>query len=165
MRTIRLRDVERKWLSADLAFSYLSNGSRANGGNRSLSVTASAKTTAFVYGADGTRAKRTEDQGGPNEVTTVYFGPVEIMYFGGGANEEILTYAVDAVRLENGTASHLHRDQLASVRAITDSAGAFDRHSSCQPFGTASKAAWRSGETGRILEIESDQERCHRFWP
>ena len=60
------------------------------GENRPLTVTACGKTTAYVYGADGTRLKKIEDQGGAGEITTTTtFGPVEIRDFGGYPGEVV----------------------------------------------------------------------------
>ncbi|MEO1239867.1 MAG: RHS repeat-associated core domain-containing protein, partial [Pseudomonadota bacterium] len=94
-----------------------------DGENRPLSVTYAGKLTEYVYGADGSRLKKIDEVGTSNETETVYFGPVEIRNFGQGSAEEILTYPHANLRLSNGTAEYLHRDQLASVKMVTNAAG------------------------------------------
>ncbi|MEO1453194.1 MAG: RHS repeat-associated core domain-containing protein [Pseudomonadota bacterium] len=94
-----------------------------DGENRPLSVTYAGKLTEYVYGADGSRLKKIDEVGTSNETETVYFGPVEIRNFGQGSAEEILTYPHANLRLSNSTAEYLHRDQLASVKMVTNAAG------------------------------------------
>lgn len=94
-----------------------------DGESRPLSVTYAGRVTEYVYGADGPRLKKIDEAGTSNETETVYFGPVEIRNFGQGSAEEILTYPHANLRLSNGTAEYLHRDQLASVKMVTNAAG------------------------------------------
>ncbi|WP_170565662.1 RHS repeat-associated core domain-containing protein [Ruegeria atlantica] len=132
---------------AGQSFTYDSNGNMLqglhgkvmtyDGENRPLSVTYAGTTTSYVYGADGTRLKRTDKTGQPDETVTVTFGGVEIRNFGQGASEEIVTYPHPDVRLVNGVASYMHRDQLNSVRLITGTDGAEDKRSIYHPFGKA----------------------------
>lgn len=122
-----------------------------DGENRPLSVTFNGKRTCYVYGADGKRLKKVE--GLPptqdctalpaNANTTVYFGPVEIRNWKVVGLEQVLTYPHPAVKLLNGTtpaaATYLHRDGLASVRAITNAAGAKIEAALYKPFGEQSE--------------------------
>ncbi len=54
---------------------------------------------------------------------TVISGPVDFRGFG-TPGERVITHPHPSVRVVNGTASNLHRDALASVRAVTGSDGA-----------------------------------------
>ena len=46
--------------------------------NRPLSVTHNDRTTAYVYGADGSRLKKQENAGTATQRSTIYLGPTEI---------------------------------------------------------------------------------------
>jgi RHS repeat-associated protein len=65
----------------------------------------------------------------------VYFGPVEIRNWQVPGQEQVLTYPLPPVRLTNGVPSYLHRDQLGSIRAITDATGARVESAIYKPFG------------------------------
>jgi hypothetical protein len=76
-----------------------------------------------------------ENAGTAQETRTAYFGAAEIRNFGQGSAEVILTYPHPDVRLVNGVASWMTRDQLGSARAITNAAGAWARQSIYRPYG------------------------------
>ncbi len=87
-----------------------------------------------------------------------YVGPVEIRDFGGGSSEDILTYPHPDIRLVNGTAETLHRDQLGSIRAMTDDAGDKSGHSAYKPFGEIT-----ADYTAPGIEIETKGYIGERF--
>jgi len=129
-------------------FAYDANGNMTTGlhgktmtydaENRPLTATLAGQTTTYVYGADGTRLKRID----PSGDTTVTFGAVEIRNFG-AVDEVILTYPHPDVRLtHDGTTTevnYLHRDQLASLRTVTDDTGAVVNGTVYHPFGELSE--------------------------
>ncbi|WP_424831391.1 RHS repeat-associated core domain-containing protein [Ruegeria sp.] len=109
-----------------------------DGENRPLSVTYAGTSTTYVYSADGTRIARFDNEGQTDETITVTFSDVEIRNFGDGPSEEVIvTYPHPDVRLVNGVASYMHRDQLNSVRLITGGDGAEDKRTIYHPFGQA----------------------------
>jgi RHS repeat-associated protein len=120
--------------------------------NRPLSVLHLGTETEYVYGADGTRLKKIEGPLLGSKTTTLYLGGVEIRDFGGGTAEEVLlyphadvrlSYTVDSVLQADGTevfvpkneVAYLHRDQLQSVRAITDEDAVTELEAAYRPFG------------------------------
>ena len=123
--------------NGNMTVGYARKAMRYDGENRLSSVTFGGKTTSYVYGADGTRLKKTENAGTTNATVTVTFGDVEVRNFGQGRSEKIITYPHPHVRLVNGVASYLHRDQLASVRLITGANGGEDKRILYHPFGQA----------------------------
>ena len=84
--------------------------------NRVTSVTTGGQTTRYVYGADGARLKLIT----PDGATTLFLGGmIEIRNFGSPTTaEQVITTPHPAVRLVNGVASYLFRDQLGSVRMV-----------------------------------------------
>ncbi|WP_377512728.1 RHS repeat-associated core domain-containing protein [Octadecabacter sp. R77987] len=90
--------------------------------------------TEYVYAATGARLKMVTEVGTPGEAETLYLGPLEVRDFGTTSATHVATPHPD-VRLVEGVASHLHRDQLGSVVMITDSAGAKARQTQYAPFG------------------------------
>ena len=100
-----------------------------DGENRPLSVTYGGAETLYHYGPDGTRALKETAYD-----LTAYAGPLEVRNFG-TANEEIIWHLSDDVRLADGAVSYLHRDHLASVRAISHATGSLGRLTSYTPFG------------------------------
>ena len=60
--------------------------------------------------------------------------PLEIRNFG-TPGEQIIWHLADDVRLADGEVSYLHRDHLASVRAISHATGSLGRMTSYTPFG------------------------------
>jgi RHS repeat-associated protein len=143
------------------AFTYDANGNMLtglggkimtyDGENRPLSVTHLGKRTCYVYGADGKRLKKVEGLPPTQDCTalpantnaTVTFGAVEVRNWLIAGAEQVLTYPQPAVKLLNGTtpaaATYLHRDALASVRAITSAAGAKIEAAVYKPFGEQSE--------------------------
>ena len=127
-------------LSVDTeSFAYDANGNMLaglagktmtyDGENRPLTVTYGGAETLYHYGPDGTRVmKETEYD------LTAYAGPLEVRNFG-TPNEEIIWHLSDDVRLADGEVSYLHRDHLASVRAISHATGTLARQTSYTPFG------------------------------
>ena len=113
-----------------------------DGENRPLSVSHNGTVTSYVYGPDGTRLKKIEKAGTGAENVTVYAGLTEIRNWLGSA-EEVLNYPIGDVRWKNGPAAapadfeygYMHVDQLASVIAISDAAGAFEAKRAYAPFG------------------------------
>jgi len=105
--------------------------------NRPLSVTYRGKTTKYVYGADGSRLKLIDNAGTATETITVTFGMVEIRNYGQGSKEVIITHPHPDVRFVNDKPSYLHRDQLQSVRMVTNQAGARAKRTIYKPFGEA----------------------------
>lgn len=122
-----------------------------DGENRPLSVTHLGKRTCYVYGVDGKRLKKVENLAPAQDCTalpattpaTVYFGAVEVRNWLISGSEQVLTYPHPAVKFLNGTtpaaATYLHRDGLASVRAITDAAGVKVEAALYKPFGEQSE--------------------------
>lgn len=122
-----------------------------DGENRPLSVTWLGKKTCYVYGVDGKRLKKVENLAPAancnalpaNVAATVYFGAVEVRNWMLAGQEQVLSYPHPAIKLLNGTipavASYLHRDGLASVRAITNAAGAKIEAALYKPFGEKSE--------------------------
>lgn len=122
-----------------------------DGENRPLSVSHLGKRTCYVYGVDGKRLKKVE--GLPpaqdcaalpaNTNATVYFGAVEVRNWLVAGAEQVLTYPHPAVKLLNDTtpavATYMHRDGLASVRAITNAAGVKIEAALYKPFGEQSE--------------------------
>jgi RHS repeat-associated protein len=91
----------------------------------------------------GEKSRSSQPVGGPiappwPPPATVYFGPVEIRAYKQTA-EQVITYQHPSVKLTNGralaNAQFLHRDHLASVRAITGSTGAVVERSVYKPYG------------------------------
>jgi RHS repeat-associated protein len=103
-----------------------------DGENRPLEVTHAGNVTRYIYGADGKRLVKSERVNGGDPQTTYYHGELEIKPDG-----TQLLYLHDLVRLEDGAAvAYLHRDQLNSVRAITDRSGNLQEQRVYDPYGT-----------------------------
>ncbi|MGJ8628519.1 MAG: polymorphic toxin-type HINT domain-containing protein [Sulfitobacter sp.] len=115
-----------------------------DGENRPLSVTYNGNRTEYVYGADGSRLKKIEKAGTPQQTTTVYLNGTEIRNFGQGAGqEELVNYLADEVRLtESATADlrldYLHYDQLGSVIGVSAPDGLTAERRAYLPFGETS---------------------------
>jgi RHS repeat-associated protein len=80
--------------------------------NRLTSLTMGGQTTAFSYGPDGTRVKKSVS--GPTPSVTRYFGS-EAEEKGGVYTR----YPHMDVMMEGGAISFLHRDHLATVKLVT----------------------------------------------
>lgn len=106
-----------------------------DGENRPLSVTLNGVTTRYIYGADGSRLKLIDNAGTADETVTLTFGIVEIRNYGQGSDEIVITYPHSNVRFVNGEPSYMHRDQLDSVRLISDQNGTATKRSIYKPFG------------------------------
>lgn len=93
-------------------------------------------------------------------IKTVTFGPVEIRNFNPSTTGDIMTYPRPDICLVNGTAEALHCDQLASLRAITDSSGALINEKAYKPFGeiTVNASIWHLK-----ADIRATRSICH-FW-
>ncbi|MEN8833416.1 MAG: RHS repeat-associated core domain-containing protein [Pacificibacter sp.] len=62
---------------------------------------------------------------------------MEIQNFGTGTGETVITYQHPNVRRVNGVREFLHKDQLGSIKMITDMAGEKVKRSTYEPFGEA----------------------------
>ncbi|MBS7707565.1 RHS repeat-associated core domain-containing protein [Chelatococcus asaccharovorans] len=89
-------------------------------------------TTAMTYGPDGSRLKKVANTG-PNRTpqTTLYLGP-EIERGPDGVWQK---YPYPDVNKRGTAATFLHRDHLATVRSVTDAAGAEVLHRYYRPYG------------------------------
>jgi RHS repeat-associated protein len=127
-------------------FSYDANGNMLTGlhgkvmtydaENRPLSVTHNGVQTRYVYGADGARLKITTEAATANEAETLYVGPIEVRNYGSATvTPSLVAYPHPNVRLVDGVASYMHRDQLNSVVVITDASGNTAREENFLPFG------------------------------
>ncbi len=94
--------------------------------DRPISVTSAGATVTYLYGPDGERLKKLAGSS-----TTLYLGS-DIERDPSGAWNYYLT---PDVKLSGTTRTWLHRDNLASVRAVTSSAGAANRVSVYKPYG------------------------------
>lgn len=114
------------------AFTYDANGNMLtgldgkvmtyDGENRLLSVSYQGVLTQYVYGADGKRLMLIDNVGTAQETTTLYIGPIEVRNFD-RPTAQLVAYPNASVRLVDGEVSYLHRDQIGSVVAISDSTG------------------------------------------
>ncbi|MER8522697.1 RHS repeat-associated core domain-containing protein [Mesorhizobium sp. M1076] len=98
--------------------------------NRLKTVTQAASTVSLFYGPDGARSKKTS-----SFATTLYpDASVEIDPATPGA--EIYTrYPHPDVKVTGATKAFLHRDHLASVRMVTDAAGAIAEQTNYASYG------------------------------
>ncbi|MER8409668.1 Tox-REase-5 domain-containing protein, partial [Mesorhizobium sp. M1307] len=98
--------------------------------NRLKTVTQAANTVSLSYGPDGARTKKTS-----SFATTLYpDASVEIDPATPGA--EIYTrYPHPDVKVTGATKAFLHRDHLASVRMVTDAAGAIVEQTNYASYG------------------------------
>jgi RHS repeat-associated protein len=97
-----------------------------DGDNRPVTVAANGNAVTYLYGPDGGRLKKVV---GSN--TTLYLGDnIERDPLGAFTN-----YISSDVKRAGGVLHFLHRDHLASVRAITDDTGSLYRASVYAPFG------------------------------
>ncbi|WP_111547415.1 RHS repeat-associated core domain-containing protein [Mesorhizobium kowhaii] len=125
--------VGTKTLAYDANGNMTSDGSRTlvwDEANRLKTITLSSNTVNLAYGPDGARAKKTSAF-----ATTLYpDASVEIDPKTPGA--EIYTrYPHPDVKVVNGAIYFLHRDHLASVRMVTDAAGAIFEQTNYATYG------------------------------
>ncbi|MBI4924147.1 MAG: hypothetical protein HY834_20620 [Devosia nanyangense] len=97
-----------------------------DGDNRPASVAANGNAVTYLYGPDGSRLKKVVGSD-----VTLYLGD-DIERDPTGA---FIDYLTADVKRAGGALSFLHRDHLASIRAITDATGAAYRVSTYEPFG------------------------------
>ena len=112
-----------------------------DGENRPLSVTTAAGVrTEYHYAPDGTRLWKIENHGTSNETRTVTIANLEVRDFQPGGHHTASDVSVyphgNVRRTMDGENTYLHRDQLGSVRAITDDTGGHAKQSVYKPFGT-----------------------------
>lgn len=118
-----------------------------DGENRPLSVTtAGGERTEYHYVPDGPRLMKIENERTLIETTTITIGAIEVRNYQPGGyhtGADVLVYPHAVVRRAmDGTYSYLHRDQLGSVRAITNAAGVHARQLVYKPFDAVTWA-WR----------------------
>jgi RHS repeat-associated protein len=118
----------------------VSDGARAlawDAANRLAQVTAGGLATSFAYGPDGTRVKKSSSLSEtlyptPDvEVDTAQTGPAAYT-----------RYPHMDVKVVGTTAFFLHRDHLASVRAVTDATGAIAEDTRYAAYGERTNAAF-----------------------
>ena len=97
-----------------------------DGDNRPATVAANGNNVTYLYGPDGARLEKIV---GSN--TTLYLGD-DIERDPTGAYIDYLTADVKRV---GGVLNYLHRDHLASIRAITDGSGTAYRADTYKPYG------------------------------
>ena len=137
---------------AGQVYHYDSNGNNTSGGGRTLdystfdkplSITKGGHTTAFEYGPDRARYKRT-DQDGTDTKTTWYLGNLEVIEKADGTKElkryigdvAIVSLTLDSNEQLTDTDTHYrHYDHLGSLDVITDEAGAIVEELSFDPWG------------------------------
>ncbi|MER9554386.1 toxin TcdB middle/N-terminal domain-containing protein [Mesorhizobium sp. M0323] len=122
-----------KTLTYDANGNMISDGTRTltwDEANRLKTVTQAASTVSLFYGPDGARSKKSS-----SVATTLYpDGSVEINPATPGA--EIYTrYPHPDVKVTGATKAFLHRDHLASVRMVTDAAGAIVEQTNYATYG------------------------------
>ncbi len=97
-----------------------------DGENRPTSVVTPSGTITWLYGPDGARLKSTSSAG-------------TVLYLGADLERDVqgiwTAYIHPDVKMVTNDNFYLHRDQLNSVRRITDDSGSLDRSSTYQPFG------------------------------
>jgi RHS repeat-associated protein len=136
-----LRPHTPTWV-AGRAFSYDANGNLTNdqakqltwdSANRLASVSRGGKTTSFAYGPDGSRASKTTNFTGASVTTN---------YYGAEAEEKSGTYTryphPDVMVESSGGVNvikFMHRDHLASVRAITKMDGTVQESNRYAAYG------------------------------
>jgi RHS repeat-associated protein len=116
------------------SYAYDANGNTTSDGQRSYvwtpdnrlaSLVMGGQTTTFAYGPDGSRVKKISSLG-----TTRYFGS-EAEEKGG----VFTRYPHMDVMVQGSTISFLHRDHLATVKLVTNMAGAVTERTGYAAFG------------------------------
>lgn len=123
------------------AMAYDANGNLTSDGSRTLAwdeanrlktVSLAANTVTLAYGPDGARAKKSSTAA---FATTLYpSADVEIDPKTPG-NEVYTRYPHPDIKVVNGVKYFLHRDHLASVRMVTDAAGAIVEQTNYATYG------------------------------
>jgi RHS repeat-associated protein len=117
--------------------------------NRLTSLTMGGQTTAFSYGPDGTRVKKSVS--GPTPSVTRYFG-AEAEEKGGVYTR----YPHMDVMIQGGAVSFLHRDHLATVKLVTNMSGAVTERLGYAAFGEAKPAtSMPKGFIGERPDVET----------
>lgn len=94
--------------------------------NRAVAVAANGNAVTYLYGPDGARLKKIVGSS-----ATLYLGD-DIERDPPGA---FTVYITSDVKRIAGASHYLHRDHLASIRAVTDASGAIYRASTYRPYG------------------------------
>ncbi len=135
-----------------IAYGYDANGNMTADNGRTLAWNESNRlaqvtrigghVTSFAYGPDGARAKKTHVSGGITKVTRFPSADVEI------DNAGIWTrYPHMDVKVVGGVTQFLHRDHLASVRHVTDMAGAQVETTRYASYGEKTNAAFTTSKS------------------
>lgn len=127
--------VGAKTLTYDPNGNLTSDGSRTlawDEANRLKTVSLASNTVTLAYGPDGARAKKSSTAA---FATTLYpSADVEIDPKTPG-NEVYTRYPHPDIKVVNGVKYFLHRDHLASVRMVTDAAGAIVEQTNYATYG------------------------------
>jgi len=130
-----------------------------NHANEPTQVVFAGQTTNYTYGPGAIRQTKTVDG-----VKTFYTSIAEIRNFGTASEQIILQphadFRITDAGVANEAVSYLHRDHLASVRLITNAAGASEQSNSYTPFGdpdttpllaTATRTDSKGNDPGRYV--------------
>jgi RHS repeat-associated protein len=134
---------------------YDANGNMTADGSRVLTwdaanrldkVTIGAAETTFAYGPDGARAKKAHSLG---SITLYPSADVEINATGGTIDlADYTRYPHPDIKVVGATKYWLHRDHLASVRFVTNEAGAVVEQTGYAAYGEQVVAATGQPNTG-----------------
>ena len=140
---------------AGKSYQYDANGNNTSGDGRTLTystfdkplqiIKGNSHTTAFEYGPDRARYKRTDDENNNGvDKTTWYIGSVEVIENADGTKElkryigdaAIVTLTLNSSDQVTGTDTHYrHYDHLGSLDVITDANGSLIEELSFDPWG------------------------------
>ena len=140
---------------AGQSYQYDANGNNTSGDGRTLNystfdkptqiVKGSSHTTAFEYGPDRARYKRTDDENNNGvDKTTWYIGSVEVIDKADGSKEikryignaAIVTLTLNSAEQLTAVEPHYrHYDHLGSLDVITDHSGSIVEELSFDPWG------------------------------
>ncbi|MBK8458230.1 MAG: hypothetical protein IPL47_14940 [Phyllobacteriaceae bacterium] len=127
------------------AFAHDLNGNLTSDGLRTLvwdeanrlkRVTMAGVATDFAYGPDGARAMK------DSPVSTVRYPAADVEFEKRPSGATFTRYPWMDVRLTGTTPAFLHRDHLASVRAVTDASGAVVEATAYAAYGEKTNAAF-----------------------